>query len=177
MFGWLSSLVKPLVSSVSKFAQPLIKTVGSIAKPLWGGVKKVAQFLPGGEELTSAVEGIGSSLMGDLGGEAEGAYQDARDAGEAIEDTSLKNYRRTRDELKDTYGGLRERGGRVKGILSRGIQQFRDAGRQFGDTVRSKKAWSDTYAQPDDEEEEEYASRRYKARQSRRQRRRGYDDE
>lgn len=172
VFGFLSKLASPLLSTVSKIAKPFISTVSSFAKPIWGGVKKVAQFIPGGEQLTGALEGIGSSLLGTGREEAEGAMEEMEDMGEAIADTNLRNYRRTRGELEGGYENLKRRGGRMMDALRRGGGQFMQEARRFADTARSKQAWQDKYAQPEEEDEDDNNYRRYKARQTRQQMRR-----
>jgi phage-related protein len=166
-----------IVSGIGNFVKPLMSKVGDFVKPLWSGVKSVASFIPGGDMLTDTIEGVGKQFLGGAEEEAEGAQQDLSDMMEAVQDTRIKNLRGTQDELMGGLSQVLSRGKRIKDLARQAVQGVGNAGRQFGQTLRSKKAWEDKYAQPDDPDEDEYYERRRRARQARRTRRRRYDDE
>ena len=172
MFGWLGKLISPVIQTVSKFAKPVITKVSEFAKPLWSAAKKVGSFIPGASEAMEAIEGIGSGLLGTAEEEAGGAMEDVRDAGEAIKDMNMRNYKATRGELEDTLRGVMGRGQRMKGAISGGFKQLRDVGRKFAETARSRKGWSEMYgADDEDEEDNNYRLQRAKARAERRRKR------
>jgi phage-related protein len=169
----LMTIAKPIVHGVGSFINPIVKSVSGIAKPLWDTAKKVGSFIPGASEAMEAIEGIGGSLLGTAQEEGEGAIEDMRDAGEAIQDTNMKNYRATRRELEDTYQGIRGRGGRIKDALQTGWSGIKQAGKKFADTARRGDAWGEMYGGDPEEEEEDnnYRRKRAEARAKRRQQR------
>jgi len=168
MFSWLGKLISPVIQTVSKFAKPVITKVSEFAKPLWTAAKKVGSFIPGASEAMEAVEGIGGSLLGSAESEYEGAQQDVRDMGEAIQDTSLRTLRDTRGELEEGVSGLSRRGQRLRQKTGDSFKRLLDTGRQLKKTITSRDAWGDMYGGVEDEEDNNYRRQRAKARASRR---------
>jgi len=166
-------LLGDAVGAVSHFVKPVVDTVGGFAKPLWKVGKSVAKFVPGASEMMEGVEGIGSELLSGLGEDAKEAQQQIEDIGEAIGDTTLRNYRDTRRELEEGYEGLRDRGRRSFGRAKQSLGKLKDLGGGFMKTIKNPAKWQEQYGLDEEEDEEDNNLRmaRKKARESRRRRR------